>query len=229
MLPGYKFIAFFSTTKLLKSGVTQGGALRAISLRLSLALVLTCMQWSGINAETLSAENPSVEDIIATGGYEINAGDILSLAVWNEPSLGSEQILVRPDGFISVPVVGEIMAGGRTVNAVQIAVAEGLNRYLKDEPNVVISILNASGSRVYVLGKVQRPGAFPLSGPMDVTQALSMAGGLNSFAAENSIKVLRRNAEGVQRSIRFKYGKVKDGERLESNILLHSGDVVLVP
>jgi polysaccharide export outer membrane protein len=64
---------------------------------------------------------------------------------------------------------------------------------------------------------------------MDVTQALSMAGGLNSFAAENSIKVLRRNAEGVQRSIRFKYGKVKDGERLESNILLHSGDVVLVP
>ncbi|MDB4824986.1 polysaccharide export protein [Pseudomonadales bacterium] len=187
------------------------------------------MQWSGINAETLSAENPSVEDIIAAGGYEINAGDILSLAVWNEPSLGSEQILVRPDGFISVPVVGEIMAGGRTVNAVQIAVAEGLNRYLKDEPNVVISILNASGSRVYVLGKVQRPGAFPLSGPMDVTQALAMAGGLNSFAAENSIKVLRRNAEGVQRSMRFKYGKVKDGERLESNILLHSGDVVLVP
>jgi polysaccharide export outer membrane protein len=56
-----------------------------------------------------------------------------------------------------------------------------------------------------------------------------MAGGLNSFAAENSIKVLRRNAEGVQRSIRFKYGKVKDGERLESNILLQSGDVVLVP
>ncbi|MDG2036021.1 MAG: SLBB domain-containing protein, partial [Pseudomonadales bacterium] len=106
---------------------------------------------------------------------------------------------------------------------------EGLNRYLKDEPNVVISILNASGSRVYVLGKVQRPGAFPLSGPMDVTQALAMAGGLNSFAAENSIKVLRRNAEGVQRSIRFKYGKIKDGERLESNILLHSGDVVLVP
>ena len=232
MLLGYKFIAFFTPSKCSQKDMGHAGTSRllcAISLRFILAALLTCISWVGINAETLNAENLSDKDVIGIGGYEINAGDILSLAVWNEPTLGSEQILVRPDGFISVPVVGEIMAGGRTVNAVQVAVAEGLNRYLKDEPNVVISILNASGSRVYVLGKVQRPGAFPLSGPMDVTQALAMAGGLNSFAAENSIKVLRRNAEGVQRSIRFKYGKVKDGERLESNILLHSGDVVLVP
>ena len=232
MLLGYKFIASSTALNCPQKDRVHAGMSRflcAISLRFILAAFLTCTSWVGINAETLNAENLSDKNAIAMGGYEINAGDILSLAVWNEPSLGSEQILVRPDGFISVPVVGEIMAGGRTVNAVQIAVAEGLNRYLKDEPNVVISILNASGSRVYVLGKVQRPGAFPLSGPMDVTQALAMAGGLNSFAAENSIKVLRRKAEGGQRSIRFKYGKIKDGERLESNILLHSGDVVLVP
>jgi polysaccharide export outer membrane protein len=76
---------------------------------------------------------------------------------------------------------------------------------------------------------VGRPGAFPINGPMDVTQALAFAGGLNSFAAENKIKVLRRDDSGQQRSIKFKYGQVKDGDKLETNILLKSGDVVLVP
>jgi len=163
------------------------------------------------------------------GTYPVNAGDVLQLQVWNEPTLSAEQVLVRPDGFISVPVVGEIRAGGRNVDEIRQAVVAGLNRYLKDEPTVVISVLNTGGSEVYVLGKVQRPGAFPLRGPLDVTQALAMAGGLNSFAAENKIKVLRRDAQGVQRAIKFRYGEVRGGDKLESNILLHSGDVVLVP
>jgi len=163
------------------------------------------------------------------GTYPVNAGDVLQLQVWNEPTLSAEQVLVRPDGFISVPVMGEIKAGGRNVDEIRQAVVAGLNRYLKDEPTVVISVLNTGGSEVYVLGKVQRPGVFPLRGPLDVTQALAMAGGLNSFAAENKIKVLRRDAQGVQRAIKFRYGEVRSGDKLESNILLHSGDVVLVP
>ena len=174
------------------------------------------------------AQNAGAEAVL-TGSYEINAGDVLSLEVWEEPTLSKEQLLVRPDGFISAPVVGEILAGGRTVSALQDALAEALGRYLKDAPTVVISVLNAGGSRVYVLGKVLRPGDFALSGPLDVTQALALAGGLNSFAAENKIKVLRRGADGVQRSIKFRYGQVKDGDKLDTNILLQSGDVVLVP
>jgi polysaccharide export outer membrane protein len=163
------------------------------------------------------------------GDYLINAGDILQLQVWNEPTLSAEQVLVRPDGFISVPVVGEIKAGQRSVDQIRKAVVTGLNRYLKDEPTVVISVLNTAGSQVYVLGKVLRSGAYPLHGPLDVTQALAMAGGLNSFAAENKIKVLRRNAQGIQQAIEFRYGEVRGGEKLASNILLISGDVVLVP
>ncbi len=164
-----------------------------------------------------------------TGTYKINAGDVLSLQVWNEPSLSSEQFSVRPDGFVSIPVIGELQAGQKTVTELQQLIAEGLSRYLKDSPTVVISVLASNGNLVYVLGKVGRPGAFPINGPMDVTQALAFAGGLNSFAAENKIKILRRNEEGVQRAIRFKYGQIKDGDKLENNIVLKSGDVILVP
>jgi len=167
--------------------------------------------------------------MIESGTYLVNAGDVLSLEVWNEPSLSSEQFSVRPDGFVSIPVIGEIRASKKTILELQASIAEGLSRYLKDEPTVVVSVLASNGNLVYVLGKVGRPGAFPLNGPMDVTQALAFAGGLNSFAAENKIKVLRRDNSGQQRSIKFKYGQVKDGDKLGTNILLKSGDIVLVP
>jgi polysaccharide export outer membrane protein len=169
------------------------------------------------------------ESGIETGSYKINAGDVLSLQVWNEPSLSSEQFSVRPDGFVSIPVIGEMRASKKTIVELQASIAKGLSRYLKDQPTVVVSVLASNGNLVYVLGKVGRPGAFPINGPMDVTQALAFAGGLNSFAAENKIKVLRRDDSGQQRSIKFKYGQVKDGDKLETNILLESGDVVLVP
>lgn len=174
-------------------------------------------------------ENSTQNETLPLGSYTVNPGDVLALEVWNEPTLSIAQILVRPDGFISVPVVGGINAGGKTIDQVQAAIVNGLGRYLKDEPTVVIYVLNTAGSQVYVLGKVLRPGAFPLYGNLDVTQALALAGGLNSFAAENKIKVLRRDENGMQSSIKFKYGQVKDGDHLESNILLQSGDLVLVP
>ena len=138
------------------------------------------------------------------GSYKINAGDVLSLQVWNEPSLSADQFSVRPDGFISIPVVGELRASQKTIVELQASIAKGLSRYLKDQPTVVVSVLANNGNVVYVLGKVGRPGAFPLNGPMDVTQALAFAGGLNSFAAENKIKILRRDNSGQQRSIRYK-------------------------
>tara|TARA_S200000501_G_C20872246_1_gene764877 strand:+ start:5829 stop:6491 length:663 start_codon:yes stop_codon:yes gene_type:complete len=169
----------------------------------------------------LSEESPSY--------YQINAGDVLSITVWNDPSFSAEQLLVRPDGFISAPVVGEIKAGGQTIDQLQKNLSESLSRYLKDEPTVVITILATSGSQVFVLGKVNAPGAYPLTGNFDVTQAIAMARGLNSFASENKILVLRRDVRGVQQAIEFEYGKVRSGKDLSSNILLNSGDVVVVP
>jgi polysaccharide export outer membrane protein len=148
--------------------------------------------------------------------YKINPGDAMNIYVWNEESL-TRDVVVSPDGFISFPLAGQIQAGGKTSAELEGALAAALGKYLKDEPTVTASLIQLEGNIVYVLGKVNRPGPYPINRPTDVTQALAMAGGLNQFAAENSIK------------IEFEYGDVKDGDALETNILLKAGDVVVVP
>lgn len=161
--------------------------------------------------------------------YLINSGDIVSLQVWNEPTLSAEQLLVRPDGYLSVPAIGEVKAGGKSINQLEDLVSEKLDKYLKDKPTVIGSILAVNGSQVFVLGKVNAPGAYPMIRSLDVTQAIAMARGLNSFASEGKIKVLRRNSIGEQKAISVKYNKIKAGEELDKNIMLKSGDVILVP
>ena len=161
--------------------------------------------------------------------YLINAGDIVSLQVWNEPTLSADQLLVRPDGFLSVPAIGEVKAGGKSIKELEELVSEKLDKYLKDKPTVIVSILAVNGSQVFVLGKVNAPGAYPMIRSLDVTQAIALARGLNSFASEGKIKVLRRDIDGDQYAISVKYNKIKAGEELDKNIMLKSGDVVLVP
>ena len=164
----------------------------------------------------------------AQPSYQINPGDALNIYVWNEESLARE-VIVSPDGYISFPLAGQVEAGGKTTADLESALATALGKYLKDEPTVTASLISLEGNIVYVLGKVNRPGPYPINRPTDVTQALAMAGGLNAFAAENSINILRRDAAGKQSAIEFEYGDVKDGDALETNILLRAGDVVVVP
>lgn len=160
--------------------------------------------------------------------YQINAGDVLGIYVWNEESLTREMV-VLPDGTISFPLAGKIQVGGKTVADAEKALIEGLSLYLKDAPSVTISPMQLAGNKIYVLGKVNRPGEYPINRPTDVMQALALAGGLNTFASEGSINVLRRDAAGVQKAMPFHYGDVKDGDELETNIILSAGDVVVVP
>jgi polysaccharide export outer membrane protein len=165
---------------------------------------------------------------VAQAPYRINPGDILLVFVWNEKDL-TQEILVRPDGMISLPLAGQLMAGGLTPAEVEKNIADGLSKYLKDKPAVTVALKQTVGHKIYVLGKVNRPGEFPINRPTDIMQALALAGGLNAFAAENSITILRRDKEGKQTAIVFEYGEVKDGDDLETNILLESGDIVVVP
>ena len=160
--------------------------------------------------------------------YRINPGDILDIFVWNEKDLMAE-VLVRPDGMISMPLAGQVQAGGQTPAAVEEKLTSALAKFLKDKPTVTVSLKQTSGYKIYVLGKVNRPGEYPINRPTDVMQALALAGGLNAFAAENSINVLHRNADGTQVSTRFRYNDVKGGDTLESNRFLESGDIVVVP
>lgn len=161
-------------------------------------------------------------------GYRINPGDVLEVFIWNEKDL-TREVLVRPDGFISVPLAGHIAAGGATLADVETTIETALGKFLKDQPTVTVSLHQSAGFKIYVLGKVNRPGEYPITRPTDVMQALALAGGLNAFAAENSINVLHREADGRQSSTAIRYGDLKNGEALENNRLLQSGDVVVVP
>lgn len=160
--------------------------------------------------------------------YPVNPGDLLQIDVWNEPTL-SRQVLVRPDGFISLPMIGDINTTKSSPPVVAKRIAEGLANYMKDVPQVVVSLIKADGNRIFVIGKVARPGTYVISSTIDVMQALALAGGLNSFAAENDILILRRDEAGEQISIPFKYARIKEGHDLETNIVLRSRDIVVVP
>lgn len=158
--------------------------------------------------------------------YRIQPGDILEISVWKEEGL-LKPVLVRPDGGMSFPLAGDLQAAGKTVEEVRITVAERLEKYIPD-PVVTVTIQALNGNKIFVIGKVARPGEFVANRYVDVMQALSIAGGMTPYAAANKIKVLRRE-NGKLRSIAFRYGDVEKGQDLEQNIILQSGDVVVVP
>ncbi|NOZ37492.1 MAG: polysaccharide export protein [Gammaproteobacteria bacterium] len=148
------------------------------------------------------------------------------ISVWKEEDLNTP-VIVRPDGWINFPLVGEAKASGSSVEELRQLISEKLTKYISD-PVVSVSIQDLSGNIVYVIGKVNRPGPFPIVRNVDVMQALSMAGGTALYAAVNKIKILRRE-HGELRAIPFEYGDVAKGKHLEQNIILQAGDVVVVP
>ena len=159
--------------------------------------------------------------------YRVNRGDVIGISVWREEALQSAEILVRPDGYISFPLVGNLRVAGKSVPEITAEIAAGLEKYISD-PVVHVTVRALNGNMVYVLGKVARPGVFPMNSQVDVVQALAMAGGMTPYAAANKVRILRREG-GRQVAIPFAYGDIEKGEKLEQNILLRAGDVVVVP
>lgn len=158
--------------------------------------------------------------------YKIHAGDELEIAVWKEEDL-LRKVIVRPDGKFSFPLTGEVMAAGRTVAQIQSEVENRLKKYIP-EPVVTVSVTGIEGNGVFVIGQVNKPGMYVMNPQLNVLQALSMAGGTTPYAALNDIMILRGSGAG-QRSLPFRYSDVSKGRSLEQNILLESGDVVVVP
>jgi polysaccharide export outer membrane protein len=160
-----------------------------------------------------------------TQDYQIVPGDLLEISVWKEEGLNSKS-LVRPDGGISFPLIGNLHAEGLTADQLKKEMAKRLGEYLSD-PEITVSVLSTN-QKVFVVGKVNKPGEFNLSSPITVMQALSIAGGLSPFADEDDIKILRRSGNQTI-SLPFDYHSVSKGEELEQNIQLINGDVILVP
>ncbi len=158
--------------------------------------------------------------------YLVQPGDLLQIDVWKEKDLQRE-IMVRPDGGINFPLIGDIDVTGKTIEQLRKEIVTKLAKYVPD-PVVTISVKQSLGNKIYIVGKVNKPGDYIANRNTDVMQALSMAGGLNPYASANKIKILRRE-HGVLKAIPFKYSRVEKGEDLEQNIILQGGDVVVVP
>lgn len=159
-------------------------------------------------------------------GYRLGAEDVLLVSVWKDEQL-TREVVVRPDGMFSFPLVGDIQAEDRTVDAIRDELVKRLTKYIPNA-NVSVAVTKIVSYKVYVVGRVNKPGEYLVGHYTDVLQALSLAGGLTPFAAENDIKVMRR-VKGTQQSIPFRYGDLRKGKDLEQNIILQRGDVVMVP
>jgi polysaccharide export outer membrane protein len=169
---------------------------------------------------------PASTPVAKPDDYKLRPGDILQISVWKETDLQGE-VLIRPDGGISFALAGELPAAGHTVAELTTMLETRIRKYIPDAV-VTVSVKAAGGNRVYVIGKVNHPGDFPLTGPIDVMQALSLAGGATPFADTNGIRILRRDGDH-QTSIPFRYNDITHGRRLDQNILLKNGDTVVVP
>jgi polysaccharide biosynthesis/export protein len=187
-----------------------------------LAVLVLAAMASAVAAPRSVADNVPVEP----ERYQVQPGDLLAISVWKEDTLQGD-VLVRPDGGLSFPLAGDIQASGRSIEELDKIIAERLERFIP-KPVVTVALKQIGGNRVYVLGKVTHPGEYPFMKPVDVMQALSLAGGTTEFAALDDIVILRRENETVQ-AIRFRYGEVERGKDLAQDVVLRSGDTVVVP
>ncbi len=185
-------------------------------------VLLFFLPLSGMTEEEKVEETPAA----AVPEYRIGPEDVLEIFVWKEPDLQRE-VLVRPDGGISFPLAGDLGAAGKTPVEVQEELTKRLQKYIPDAV-VTVTVTKVVGYRIFVVGKVTKPGQFVVGRYVNVLQALTLAGGLTPYASENKIKIVRKKGDG-EITLPFHYSRVKKGRSLEQNILLQSGDVVVVP
>lgn len=158
--------------------------------------------------------------------YVVGPGDVLFISVWKNQEL-TKQLPVLPDGKISYPLIGELRAGGMSVGELEKNLKAELAKYISD-PILSVSVLQVNSMLIYVIGKVNNPGHFPLSTNVNVLQALAMAKGLNPFAKKDEIKIFR-NVGVTTKIYDFRYDDVASGKNLQQNIMLERGDIIVVP
>ncbi len=175
--------------------------------------------------DTRLEENEAVKNTAASidvKSYLIGPEDVLMIRVYREPDL-TGQVVVRPDGEITLPLVRDVRAAGLTPVQLQTSLAESLSKYI-NKPDVLVSVLAVRSKKYMISGEIGRPGTYPLVTPTTVLEAIVSAGGLKDFAKQKSIVVMR----GAKR-LKFNYKDVVKGKNLEQNVLLESGDHVIVP
>ena len=195
-----------------------GGTLLKLVVLVLFALVLC--------APLVSADAGADQPGAVGADYILGPGDILDISAWQNSAL-AKLVTVLPDGKISFPLIGEVMAGGKTVAQLKGELEEKIIRYVPD-PTLSVIVHQVNSMMVYVIGKVNQPGRHLLNANINVLQVLAMAGGFNPFANRGKVKIFRQQG-GDTVIFPFDYDEVADGKKLDTNITLKRGDVIVVP
>lgn len=209
-----------------------GSRSRAAGFEVVAVLAAMCwvlpLCWAQAEGNDLKSGTAAIPVVSAPAGdYVIGPDDVLAVNVWKEDEI-SRQVPVRPDGKVSLPLIGDVQAAGLTPLGLQQSIRARLAAYLVN-PSVTIMVQEARSHRFNVVGEVEHPGSFVLGQPLTVLDALAMAGGFRDFAKTGGIYVLRLNPDGSHPRIPFNYKQVISGRNLQQNIALQPGDTVVVP
>jgi len=208
---------------------------------LALSLTLSGGLWAQTAAPAGNSESGSKLEIKAENGapekhvpqphsddsYVIGANDVLAINVWKEPDI-SRSLPVRSDGKISLPLVGELQAGGQTPRQLEQEITKRLTNYIS-EPEVTVIVTESKSQKINILGMISKPGTYLLTSSTTVLDAIAMAGGFKDFAKQKSVYILRKGTDGVETRIPFNYKDVIKGKNSEQNVRLQAGDTVVVP
>lgn len=204
--------------------------IRHLAIPVVLALLAGNIQAQRIVTNKTSAvpPSPSIVDAQASIGasqFTLGAADIIHINVWKNADL-SQTVTVGPDGFVSLPLLGDVHVAGMTTNQMAQLITSRLSAYVVSA-QVTVSVIDVRSRQVYVMGQVGKPGGYPLVAPITVLQLIAQAGGLNTFANRKGIFILRESNGGTQR-LKFNYTNAVHGD-VKQNISLKPGDTIIVP
>jgi len=177
-------------------------------------------------AKPAAAKAAKGQDTPEPVDYLIGAGDTLHVFVWKEPEL-SRDVTVRVDGKITVPLIGDVEAAGRTPQQLSTELGRGLGKFL-ESPQVTLAVSQPVSSRFYIIGQVLKSGDFPLATRVNILQALALAGGFRDYAKTDEIVIIR-DGKGGQAVIPVNYKKLESGKDMTQNVPIRPGDVIVVP
>jgi polysaccharide export outer membrane protein len=200
------------------------------SIKYLLFLIIICgigfLHQSMAADKTVISSTKTKKEIVSDPSYVIGPMDLLEIQVWKEPDF-SRQVLVRMDGKITLPLVGDILASGMNTMGLKALLSEKLQDFVS-KPEVTVIVLESRSKNFYIIGKINQPGTYPMSPDMTVLQAISVAGGLTEWADKDNIRIIRRSGR-KEEILHFDYDKVITGKKLEQNILLKPNDTIIVP
>jgi polysaccharide export outer membrane protein len=199
--------------------------MKRLSLLCSFCLALTLV----LNNSQLciAAEKTSWSKWVSVESYRIGSGDVLEIITWKEPDFSREEVLVRIDGKITFPLLGDIQASDRTPLQIKKDIEKGLKDFV-DSPIVTVTVRNPGSQKFYILGEVQKTGEYVIIKNLTVLQAFALAGGFTDWASKKEI-ILFRKEDGKDKIIRINYKNIVQGRDFRQNIQLRADDIIIVP